>query len=208
MELVPETAFKPHALNPTLLNNTGGIVTEAPGMPQYGDLITVNSISLGHTVNPALVHATASTGTVTAIPSNDEWRMLMKDCENVPAEVKAKSPGHVINAIGLSRYHWGFLIGPKNEKGAKVSGIRHHVKNHPIRSWIYEEIPLSNVRSTNNLLARIVIAKIEDEGRLVDIIRNTPVAQNDPNWRYRTWVAQALSQIAQDGMATGTAELD
>ncbi|KAH7463254.1 hypothetical protein FOMA001_g18196 [Fusarium oxysporum f. sp. matthiolae] len=69
MELVPETAFKPHALNPTLLNNTGGIVTEAPGIPQYGDLITVNSISLGHTVNPALVDATASTGTITANPS-------------------------------------------------------------------------------------------------------------------------------------------
>jgi hypothetical protein len=27
----------------------------------------------------------------------------MKDCENVPAEVKAKSPGHVINSIELSR---------------------------------------------------------------------------------------------------------
>jgi hypothetical protein len=86
--------------------------------------------------------------------------------------------------------------------------MRYHVKNHPIRSWIFEEIPLSNVRSTNNLLARIVIAKIEDEDRLVELIRNTPVVQNDPNWRCRTWVAQALSRIAQDGMATGTAELD
>jgi len=70
MEPVPETAFRPHALNPTLLNKTGGIVTEAPGMPQYGDLITVNSISLGHTVDPALLHATASTGTVTANTSS------------------------------------------------------------------------------------------------------------------------------------------
>ncbi|GKU14079.1 hypothetical protein FLAG1_10208 [Fusarium langsethiae] len=106
------------------------------------------------------------------------------------------------------RYHWGFLIGPKSEKGAEIPGMRYHVKNHPIHSWIYEEIPLSNVRSTNNLLARVVIAKIEDEGRLVELIRNTPVVQNDPNWRCRTWVAQALSRIAQDGMATGTAELD
>ncbi|KAK7571380.1 hypothetical protein V3481_018594 [Fusarium oxysporum f. sp. vasinfectum] len=70
MELVPETAFRPHALNPTLLNNTGGIITEAPGMPQYGDLIAVNSLSLGHTVNLALLHATASTDTVTANPSS------------------------------------------------------------------------------------------------------------------------------------------
>ncbi|EWZ77451.1 hypothetical protein FOWG_18139, partial [Fusarium oxysporum f. sp. lycopersici MN25] len=30
-------------------------------------------------------------------------RMLTKDCENVPAKVKGKSPGHIINTIGLSR---------------------------------------------------------------------------------------------------------
>ncbi|WZH45762.1 uncharacterized protein QYS62_006830 [Fusarium acuminatum] len=70
MELIPETAVRPHALNPTLLNNTGGIITEAPRMPQYGDLITVNSISLGYTVNPALLYATASTDTITANPSS------------------------------------------------------------------------------------------------------------------------------------------
>jgi hypothetical protein len=70
MELVPETAFRPHALNPTLLNNAGGIVTEAPEMPQYGDLITVNSLPLGYTVTPALLHATASTDIVTANPSS------------------------------------------------------------------------------------------------------------------------------------------
>jgi len=29
--------------------------------------------------------------------------MLTEDCENIPTEVKTKSPGHVINAIGLSR---------------------------------------------------------------------------------------------------------
>ncbi|RYC79442.1 hypothetical protein BFJ63_vAg17673 [Fusarium oxysporum f. sp. narcissi] len=70
MELVLETAFRPHALNPTLLNNTGGLVTEAPGMPHYGDLIAVNSLSLGHTVNPDLLHTTTSTETVTANPSS------------------------------------------------------------------------------------------------------------------------------------------
>ncbi|KAF4999146.1 hypothetical protein FDECE_11588 [Fusarium decemcellulare] len=106
------------------------------------------------------------------------------------------------------RYHWGFLIGPKNEAGAEVPGMRYHVKNHPIHNWMYEEIPLSNVRSTNNLLARILIAKVEDEDRLIEIIRNTTVVQNDPNWRCRTWVAEALSRIDKDGRAVGTAELD
>ena len=83
------------------------------------------------------------------------------------------------------RYHWGFVIGPKN---AEISGMRHRFKNHPVHNWVYEEIPLANVRSTNNLLARIVIAKIQDETRLVEIIRNTPVIHNDPDWRCRTWV--------------------
>lgn len=53
-----------------------------------------------------------------------------------------------------------------------------------------------------------MIAKIEDEDRIVEIIRNTPVVQNDPNWQCRTWVADVLSRTAQDGGAVGTAELD
>ncbi|KAH7259034.1 uncharacterized protein BKA55DRAFT_735874 [Fusarium redolens] len=107
------------------------------------------------------------------------------------------------------RYHWGFLIGPKNESGTEVPGMRYHVKNHPMRGWIYEEIDLPNVRSTNNLLARIIIAKVEDEKRLVEIIRSTPVVQNDPNWRCRTWVADVLSRIAMGGgRAVGTSELE
>ncbi|KAF4465939.1 hypothetical protein FALBO_7223 [Fusarium albosuccineum] len=106
-----------------------------------------------------------------------------------------------------SRHHFpnfvSFLV-----TGAEVPGMRYHVKNHPIYNWMYEEIPLSNVRSTNNLLARILIAKVEDEDRLIEIIRNTTVVQNDPNWRCRTWVAEALSRIDKDGRAVGTAELD
>jgi hypothetical protein len=73
---------------------------------------------------------------------------------------------------------------------------------------VYEEVPLANVRSTTNLLARILIAKIEDEQRLVNILRSTPVVQDDPNWRCRTWLAHALHRIKEDGKAVGTAQLD
>lgn len=86
--------------------------------------------------------------------------------------------------------------------------MRYHVKNHPIQGWVYEEVSLDNVQSTTNLLARVVIAKVEDEKRLVEILRKTPVVHNDPTWRCRTWVANALSRIATDGQAVGTAELD
>ncbi|QPH18139.1 hypothetical protein C2857_003121 [Epichloe festucae Fl1] len=106
------------------------------------------------------------------------------------------------------RYHWGFLIGPKDETKSRVPGMRYHVKNHPLGGWVYEEHELPNVRNTNNLLARIMIAKVEDEERLEKIFRNTSVVQDDPDWRCRTWMADALSRIEKDGKAAGTAQLD
>lgn len=112
------------------------------------------------------------------------------------------------NSRALFRYHWGFLVGPKAEDQQEVPGMRYHVKNPPGAGWVYEEVPLTNVKSTANLLARILIAKIEDEARLVDIFRSTPVVQGDPDWRCRTWVAGALQRIKEDGGAVGTAQLD
>lgn len=88
-----------------------------------------------------------------------------------------------------------------------MPGTRYHVKNSPL-GWEYEEVPLDNVRSTNSLLARILIAKIEDEDRLVTLLRRLPVVQGNPNWRCRSWVASALTEIKRDGLCVGTAELD
>ncbi|KAF2866268.1 hypothetical protein BDV95DRAFT_611731 [Massariosphaeria phaeospora] len=105
------------------------------------------------------------------------------------------------------KYHWGFLIGPKVEAKFVIPGGRYHVKNSPF-GWTYEEILLKNVRATNSLLARILIAKIEDEQRLIALLRRLPVVQGDSNWRCRTWVASALAEIAKDGKCVGTAELD
>lgn len=73
---------------------------------------------------------------------------------------------------------------------------------------MYEEVELSNVQSTNALLARIVVAKITDEARLVDIIRGTNVVQDNPAWRCRTWLTGCLARIAEDGKCVGTAQLD
>jgi len=110
--------------------------------------------------------------------------------------------------LTLPRYHWGFLVGPKVEKKAIVPGTRYHVKNRPMEGWCYEEVSLVNVQSTNSLLARITIAKVEDEAQLVKILRSTPVVQNDPNWRCRSWVVDVLDRLAADGKAVGTAQLD
>jgi hypothetical protein len=109
------------------------------------------------------------------------------------------NPGH-------RRYHWGFLVGPKAEKD--MPGTQYHVKNHPITGWVYEENTVTNVQSAVTLLARVLVAKIEDEERLVEILRSVPVVQGDPSWRCRTWLANALTAINEDGKAVGTARLD
>ena len=90
-----------------------------------------------------------------------------------------------------------------------VPGVRYHVKNHPITGWTYEETKLANVRLTVNLLARVLIAKIENEALLVKILRGTPVVQDDPAWTCRSWVADALARMKAAGnRAVGTARLD
>ena len=88
-----------------------------------------------------------------------------------------------------------------------IPGARYHVKNSPL-GWTYEEIILENVRTTNTLLVRIVIAKIEDEHRLIALFRGLPVVQGDSSWRCRSWIASALAEIAKDGKCVGSAELD
>lgn len=106
------------------------------------------------------------------------------------------------------RYHWAFLIGPKLESQAEVPGVKYHVKNTPFEGWAYEEIALQNVKCTAPLLTRVLIAKVKDEGRLIKIFRDTPIVQNNAEWRCRTWIADALRRISEDGGAVATAILD
>lgn len=67
---------------------------------------------------------------------------------------------------------------------------------------------VDNVRVTAQLLARILIAKVEDHDRLTAILERVPLVQDDPNWRCRSWIASALEAIKEDGKAVGTSDLD
>ena len=118
-------------------------------------------------------------------------------------------------AHNISRYHWAFLIGPKTENDDEVPGGRYHVKNRinpsadgPSSIWAYEEADLKDVKNTTNLLARVMIGKVESLERLLGIFRRIPVIQNDPGWRCRSWCANALAAIAEDSKAVGTSVLD
>lgn len=55
---------------------------------------------------------------------------------------------------------------------------------------------IRNVKATTTLLARLVIAKIENERELLRVLRETPVVQDDPEFRCRTWMADALVRMA------------
>jgi hypothetical protein len=87
-----------------------------------------------------------------------------------------------------------------------VPGMRYHVKNSPIE-WFFEERPI-DAAVTPSLLARMLIAKIEDEERMMSIIRSVPLVQNDRNWTCRSWVADVWAALEKDGKALGTSALD
>ena len=106
------------------------------------------------------------------------------------------------------RYHWAFLVGPKIENAEQVRGVRYHAVNPYDTGWKFEKTDLSNVRMTHNLLARILIGKIENLERLNTILENVPVTRDDPQWRCRNWIASSLTAIKKDGKAVGTAQLD
>jgi len=125
---------------------------------------------------------------------------------NKPRLYIALYPGEVLDNEE-QRYHWSFLLGPKAEKQSEFPGTRYHIKNTPVEGWEYEEADLSSAKSNASFFARILIAKIEDPSRLVNIFRSTTVTRNDPDCS-RAWIVEVLSRISQDGNAVGTAELD
>jgi hypothetical protein len=67
---------------------------------------------------------------------------------------------------------------------------------------------VANIQVTVQLLARILIGKVEDLDRLDTILESVPVIQGDPNWRCKSWIVSAVEAIAKDGKAVGTSILD
>ncbi|KAI3397255.1 hypothetical protein diail_11054 [Diaporthe ilicicola] len=113
---------------------------------------------------------------------------------------------------GKNRYHWALLVGPKVENGA-VRGQRHHVRDQMVGGWSYASNQVRDVRATVQLLARVAVAKIEDEARLVEIIQSVPVdpddwhgrgAGHEPEWSCRIWLLAALRSIRAEASVLGT----
>ena len=86
-------------------------------------------------------------------------------------------------------------------------GYRYHAKERLELAggskWVFEEreCPLA---PTSMLLIRIIVGKVADGHRLVEILRNTPIRQGQPGWNCVFWVKEALELLKVDPKALGT----
>ncbi|EAW22827.1 uncharacterized protein NFIA_015200 [Aspergillus fischeri NRRL 181] len=58
------------------------------------------------------------------------------------------------------------------------------------------------------LLVRIMVGKVADGNRLVEILRNTPIRQGQPGWNCVSWVKEALDKLKVDSKALGTSVIE
>ncbi|KAI1101374.1 hypothetical protein F4804DRAFT_335355 [Jackrogersella minutella] len=106
------------------------------------------------------------------------------------------------------KYHLAFLMSPKVEDNPRALAVRFHVKNPMGTGWRYVEDVITDPRSSTRLLVRILIAKITDEGGLIEVFRNTPICRDDPKFDCQSWAVDALSRLSNNGTIVGTSELD
>ncbi|KAL4796009.1 hypothetical protein BDV19DRAFT_156035 [Aspergillus venezuelensis] len=108
------------------------------------------------------------------------------------------------------KYHWAFIIGPKIET-TLGKGVRYHAKEKLSVTggsvWFFEgrECPLA---PTSMLLIRITVEKVVDGARLVGILRNIPIRQNQPGWNCVFWLKEALDTIKADGRGLGISVIE
>lgn len=87
------------------------------------------------------------------------------------------------------------------------TGKRYHVKNRPKQgggsAWRFEEVDCS-LGSTDMLLVRMLVAKVENRDQVSNVLRNTPIRQGTNDWNCVHWMHEALKRLDADSMALGT----
>lgn len=104
-------------------------------------------------------------------------------------------------SIRPRRFHWALLVCPKDDKG---TAYRYHVINtlQPGvvgQVWRFEARPLAQF-STQLLLTRTLVAKIERPQDVERGLSSVPIVQGNPNWTCRIWVREAIQQLGHDGV--------
>jgi len=114
------------------------------------------------------------------------------------------------------KYHWSFIIGPKNESNS-ATGRRCHAKETmqnvagAVQNiWAFEDRQIS-LLPTSAILVRIIIGKVADEARLREAFAKTPIragSQGYEGWNCVSWAQEALSWAAHDSKALGSCRID
>lgn len=88
-------------------------------------------------------------------------------------------------------------MGPKVET-TQGTGMRYDARDHLTqgghKEWSFEEWQVS-LLATEMLLVRIMIAKIENQASLENILRSVPLRQGEPGWNCVGWVKEALQLL-------------
>ena len=112
--------------------------------------------------------------------------------------------------MDTNRYHWGLIVGPKEESDDS-RGTRYHVRDRQVGAgqarWDFEQQNIT-LAATNMLLVRVLIGKVTNRQRLQSALESIPVRQGDPAWNCVIWVKQALAELQADKKAIGTSQLD
>ncbi len=58
------------------------------------------------------------------------------------------------------------------------------------------------------LLVRIMIAKVEDNSRLSNMLRSTPIRQGEQGWNCVFWIKEVLEKLKGETKALGTKEIE
>ena len=102
------------------------------------------------------------------------------------------------------------LLGPKIEP-KDGTGVRYHAKERPKATggseWYFQGLECSLI-ATSMLLVRIMIGKVTEGNRVVEILHNTPIRIGQPEWNCVSWVKEALEMLNADGKALGTSTFE
>ena len=103
------------------------------------------------------------------------------------------------------RYHWAFILGPKEEKEGR-QGIRYHVTNQADGKLVFEERNVS-LKATNMLLVRVMIGKVVDSEGFRSVMHGIQVKNTNPTWNCVVWIKDALAKLG-GAKSMGTSQLN
>lgn len=101
-------------------------------------------------------------------------------------------------------------MGPKDEKD-KTEGVRFHARESVTQErgyeWFFEERAVT-MMSTQMILVRVLLAKIENKDKLVQILRQIPIRQGQEGWNCVFWVKEALENLERSKGVVGTSVIE